>query len=181
MHDQSTIWPWLSYIVLVTQPCPFLCDPVDCSPPGFSVHGILPPRILEWLAIPFSRASSRPRDRTCVSHIAGRFFSIWATKFCTSPPEPVKQDGSQHLPHSKNVCEALQRVSDKYYALNIIIVSVTTKYINKEIGSQRGQVTRPWSHSKREQPCQPSTQAEADFQTGALPICLLTSQVTPAL
>ena len=47
------------------------------------------------------------------------------------------------------MCKALQRVSDKYYALNIIILSVNTKYINKEIGSQRGQVTRPWSHSKR--------------------------------
>ena len=50
--------------MLVTQSCPTLCDPMDCSPPGFSVHGILQIRILEyWVAIPFSRGFSRPRDR----------------------------------------------------------------------------------------------------------------------
>ena len=49
-------------LVLVTQPCPTLCDPMDRSPPGSSVHGILQARILEWVAIPFSRESSQPRD-----------------------------------------------------------------------------------------------------------------------
>ena len=44
-----------------------LCDPMDCSPPGSSVHGILQARILEWVAIPFSLGSSQPRDRTQVS------------------------------------------------------------------------------------------------------------------
>ena len=57
-----------------------LCDPVDCSPPGFSVLGILQARILEWFAISFSRRSSRPRDWTWVSCIAGRFFTVWATR-----------------------------------------------------------------------------------------------------
>ena len=66
--------------VLVTQLCPTLCDPMDCSPPGSSVHGILQARILEWVAIPFSRGSSWPRDQTPVSYIAGRFFTIWATR-----------------------------------------------------------------------------------------------------
>ena len=65
--------------VLVAQSCLTLCNPMDCSPPGFSVHGILQARILEWVAIPFSRESSRLRDRTQVSCIAGRFFTIWAT------------------------------------------------------------------------------------------------------
>ena len=60
----------------VAQSCPTLCDPVDCSPPGSSVHGILQARILEWVAISFSRGSSRPRDRTQVSHIAGRRFNL---------------------------------------------------------------------------------------------------------
>ena len=46
----------------VAQSCPTLCDPVDCSLPGFSVHGILQPRILEWFTISFSRGSSQPRD-----------------------------------------------------------------------------------------------------------------------
>ena len=55
-------------------------NPPDCSPPGFSVFGILQARILEWVAISFSRGSSRPRDRTHVSHIAGRRFNLWATR-----------------------------------------------------------------------------------------------------
>ena len=60
--------------VLVAQSCPTLCGPMDCNPPGSSVHGILQSRILEWVAIPFSRGSSQPRDQTRVSCIAGRFF-----------------------------------------------------------------------------------------------------------
>ena len=57
-----------------------LCNPVDCSPPGFLVHGISQARILEWVAISFSRRSSPPRDWTWVSCIAGRFFTIWTTR-----------------------------------------------------------------------------------------------------
>ena len=64
----------------VAQSCPTLCDPVDCSPPGSSVHGILRPRILEWVAISFSRGSSRPRGRTQLSCMAGRRFNLWATR-----------------------------------------------------------------------------------------------------
>ena len=56
----------------VAQSCPTLCDPVDCIPPGSSAHGILQARILEWVAISFSRGSSQPRDQTQVSCIAGR-------------------------------------------------------------------------------------------------------------
>ena len=63
----------------VTQLCLSLCDPVDCSLPGSSIHGILQARTLEWVAISFSRGSSQPRDRTCVSCIAGRRFTLWAT------------------------------------------------------------------------------------------------------
>ena len=61
----------------VTQLCPTLCDPVDCSPTGSSVHGLLQARILEWAAISFSRGSSQPRDWTQVSCIAGRHFNLW--------------------------------------------------------------------------------------------------------
>ena len=57
-----------------------LCKPMDCSPPGSSVHGTLQARILEWVAISFSRGSSRPRDWTQVSHITGRCFNLWATR-----------------------------------------------------------------------------------------------------
>ena len=64
----------------VAQSCPTLCNPVDCSPPGSSVHGILQARILEWVAISFSRGSSQLRDRTQVSHITGRHFNLWAAR-----------------------------------------------------------------------------------------------------
>ena len=63
-------------LVKVPQLCLTLCDPMDCSLPGSSVLGILQARILEWIAIPFSRGSSQPRGRTGVSCIAGRFFTI---------------------------------------------------------------------------------------------------------
>ena len=53
----------------VAQSCPTLCDPMDCRLPGFSVHGIFQARILEWVAISFSKRSSRPRDQSWVSRI----------------------------------------------------------------------------------------------------------------
>ena len=59
---------------------PTLCNTTDCSPPGSSVYGILQARILEWLVILFSKGSSQPRDRTQISCIAGRFFTVWATR-----------------------------------------------------------------------------------------------------
>ena len=60
---------------LVTQLYPTLCDPVDCSPPGSPVHRIFQARILEWVAISFSRGTSRSGDQTWVSGIAGQFFT----------------------------------------------------------------------------------------------------------
>ena len=67
----------------VAQSCPTLCDPMDCSPEGSSVHGVLQARILEWVAISFSRGSSRPRDWTQVACIAGRRFNLWTTREAT--------------------------------------------------------------------------------------------------
>ena len=64
----------------VAQSCPILCDPIDCSPSGFSIHGIFQARVPEWIAISFSRGSSQPRNRTLVSHIAGRCFTVWTTR-----------------------------------------------------------------------------------------------------
>ena len=61
---------------LVTQLYLILCDLMDCSPPGSSVHGILQARILEWVAIPFSSGSSQPKDQIQVSCIAGGFLTI---------------------------------------------------------------------------------------------------------
>ena len=68
--------------MLVAQSCPTLCDPIDCSLPGSFVHGISQARIPEWVAIPFSRALSQPRDQTLVSHVAG----IAADSLWTEPP-----------------------------------------------------------------------------------------------
>ena len=65
--------------VVAAQSCLTLCDPMDCSPPGSSVFGILQARMLEWVAIPFFWGSSRPKDWTWVSYIAGGFLTIWAT------------------------------------------------------------------------------------------------------
>ena len=66
--------------ISVAQSCLTICDPMDCSPPCSSVHGVLQARILEWIAISFSRVSFRPRDQIQVSRNAGRFFTVWATR-----------------------------------------------------------------------------------------------------
>ena len=62
-------------LCLVAQLYLTLCNPMDSSPPGSSVHGILQAKMLEWVAIPSSRGSSQPRDQTQVSRIAGGFFT----------------------------------------------------------------------------------------------------------
>ena len=64
----------------VSQSCPTLCDPMDYSLPGSSVHGIFQAIVLEWIAISFSRESSWPRDWTRVSCIVDRRFTVWATR-----------------------------------------------------------------------------------------------------
>ena len=90
-------WRWwqrktgCSSVVLVARLCLTLCDPVDYNPPGSSIHGILQARLLEWVAMPFSRGSSQPRDWTLVSCIAGRFFTIWATR------EVLREKGAEGL------------------------------------------------------------------------------------
>ena len=64
----------------VAQLCLTLCNPMNCSCPGSSAHGILQARILEWVAMPSSRGSSQPRNQTWVSCITGGFFTVWATR-----------------------------------------------------------------------------------------------------
>ena len=66
-HHTDGIWLRERMYVALAQSRPALCDPVDCGPPDSSVHGILQAGILEWVAIPFSRASLQPRDRTHIS------------------------------------------------------------------------------------------------------------------
>ena len=66
---------WVSEWAKAAQSCLTLCDPMD-----YTVYEILQAMILEWLAFPFSRGSFQPRDQTQVSHIEGKFFTIWATR-----------------------------------------------------------------------------------------------------
>ena len=71
-------YKWMDVIDIILtdwQSCPTLCNPMD-----YTVYRILQARTLEWAAFPFSRGSSQPRDRTQVSHIAGRFFTSWVTR-----------------------------------------------------------------------------------------------------
>ena len=91
----------------VSQPCPTLCDPVDCCPPSSSVHGILQARILEWVAISFSKGSSRPRDQTQVSNIAGRRFNLCTTKKALKYKNTVSggQWFTPSLPHTHHSCQ----------------------------------------------------------------------------
>ena len=84
--------------VLVIQSCPTLCDLMDCSPSGSSVHGILQARILEWVAMPSSRGSSWPRGQIPFSCIAGRFFTIWATR-------EALQTGTRHCEMESIYCQ----------------------------------------------------------------------------
>ena len=72
--DIGPLWKWKSHS------CVRFCNPMDCSPPGSSVHRILQVRVLEWIAISFSKGSSWPSDWTRVSYVAGRFLTNWATR-----------------------------------------------------------------------------------------------------
>ena len=71
--------------MLVSQSCPTLCYPMDCSTPGSSVHGILQARILKWVTISFSRVSSQFMDRTCISCLGRQILYHWATWEAPSP------------------------------------------------------------------------------------------------
>ena len=82
-------------------------QPHDWSPPGSSIHGILQARILEWVAISFSRGSSQPRNQTQASHIVGRCFTIWATRENGIPGElfQILKDDSMKALHS--ICQQI--------------------------------------------------------------------------
>ena len=106
---------------IVTQSCPTLYDPVDCSPPGSSVHGILQARVLEWVATSFSRGSSQPRDQTQVSCIAGGFFTA-------EPPEKPPQS-VQLLSHvgifsspGTAACQASLAITNFWSSLTLMFI-----------------------------------------------------------
>ena len=82
---------------LVAQSCPTFCNPMDCSPPGSSAHATSQARVLEWVAVPFSRRSFQLRDRTQVTCIAGRFFTA-------EPPGNDSQISVAHPWVSRGLC-----------------------------------------------------------------------------
>ena len=108
--------------VLVAQSCPTLCNPMDYNLPGFSFHGILQARILEWVAIPFCRGSYWPRNQTRVSSTAGGLFTVWTTR------ETLVQESSNcHTMHCNkpNISKILsfQHVINSFYEINEIYFS----------------------------------------------------------
>ena len=92
--QHETLWAQRKERREAAQSCPTLCDPVDYSLPGSSLHGILQARVLEWVAIAFSRGSSRPRDQTRVSRIPGSRFNLWATREAQSGHRWVRNGNS---------------------------------------------------------------------------------------
>ena len=116
---RSTLYKVSEQVSEVAQLCPTLCDPVDCSLPGSSIHGILQTRILEWVAISFSRGSSRSRDQSRVSRIGSRRFNLWVTREDTI--EPVIEHDFMARSHLTGVKE-----NDK--TLNLYILTHTCHF-----------------------------------------------------
>ena len=110
LQDQSLWTPLffsycVSIIILVAQSCLTLCHPMDCSLPGSSVHRILQARILEWVAISFSRGSSWPKDQTWISCIEGKFLTFWTTReACVSTGLLFFSNGLMCGPQGKRDC-----------------------------------------------------------------------------
>ena len=96
VHHSTIFLFALAHVVYLLQSCLTLCDTMDCSPPGSSVHGIFQARRLEWVAISFSRGSFGPRDGTCVSCLAGRFFT-------------TELPGKEFLQEGKNTVKIFKR------------------------------------------------------------------------
>ena len=93
----------------VSQLCPTLCDPMDCSLPCSTVHGIFQARVLEWVAIAFSRGSSQPEDQTRVSRIVGRCFTIRATREDLKYDHKWTSRQKQIHRHREQTCSCLRK------------------------------------------------------------------------
>ena len=110
--DNSTFFSLVKHIVRVCMlNCVQLFNSMDCSPPGSSVHGILQARILEWIAISFSRGSSQPRNGTLIPALVGRFF---ITK---SPGKPKTHSNSAYLMKLLSGSNEPSRMAGTYYQL----------------------------------------------------------------
>ena len=138
--------PWCSpFQVKVALSCPTLCDSMD-----YTVHGMLQARILEWIASPYSRGSSQPRDCTQVSRIAGGFFTNWAIREALSTPSnaPLKDLRWKSLAISWMVSDRL-----KHYVLEIkslfskviyALFSLLTIWNHRQYEHFRGYMSSHW-------------------------------------
>ena len=125
--------------VQVSQLCSALCDPMDYSLPGSSVHGILQTRILKQVAIPFSKRSSQPRDWTQVSHIAGRLFT-WTTREAWCDINIIfKYNGKQDIHGDLLYCSVCfivmiwnqtHQISEVCLYFSFVNISVLVLYLN---------------------------------------------------
>ena len=111
---------------LVAKSCLILCNPMDHSPLGPSVHGISQARILEWVAISFSREASQPRDRTWVSHLAGRRCNLWATR------EATKRNKASPFPMAKAIGQYENRKMKMYDCKDHTLGNHTSLWANSE-------------------------------------------------
>ena len=110
--------------VSVIQLCLTLYNPTDCNLPGSSIHGIFQASILEWLVIPFSKGSSRPRDWNWVSCIAGRFFTICATREASKGTNLNRINEGQ-LKNLASSFKCPQKSPSLYKWINVLLASRT--------------------------------------------------------
>ena len=129
---RSDLWNWattrINYLEHssreseVVQSCLTLCDPMDCSLPCSSIHGIFQARVLEWVAISFSIGSSQPRVQTWVSHIVGRCFTAWATREVNTGildlPKPGIEPRSPRLQEDSLPAEPREARNIKAWVIN---------------------------------------------------------------
>ena len=142
------------------QLCPTLCNPMDCSPQDSSVHGIPQARILEWVAMPSSRASSQPRDSTCVSCIsstAGRFFTSQAPGKHKVGRKEVKEWRQWKEYPQELDCRKSRASVFLQWEINIL---KTWHYIFTEVNAERFQVDEEWVSQIR---WSESTEPSAEF------------------
>ena len=127
--------PWCVSVCKFLQSCLILCDPMEFSPPASSVHGISQARLLQWVAMLSSRGSSQPKDQTQVSGIAGKSFTVWATReaLCNSLLIPNKFIIAGEIP------------GYIFFQLNVL-EACTGTFHNLGAGKQKKSSIHDWDH-----------------------------------
>ena len=151
----------------VTHSCLTLWDPMVCSLPASSVHGIFQVRVLEWVAISLSRGSSRPRDWTRVSCIAGRHFTIWATREAQKRQRNKKSNGQHPVrSHKKQENSRKTYTSASLTMLKPLSVWITTN-CGKFFKRWDYQTTLPASRETRMEVKKQQLEPDMEQRTGS--------------